>query len=281
MLALSLEPGEVDLWCVDSGRDIDGQLLDAYRGLLSEQELAHERRLAMPEVRLQFLLSRALARTVLSCYTSEDPRCWVFETNAYGKPFVASPPCPSLRFNLSHTRGMVVCGATLAEEIGVDVEELRRVSDHLQLARRYFAAAEARALEALPAADQWRAFFEFWTLKEAFVKARGRGLSIPLDDFAFSLSPDHVPRISFHEAGGEDPGCWQFAQLCIDSRFQMAVAVHRSATRRLAIRVRQTVPLRWIGRERMLPESTTNGWTIRLNRTGACESTHQQAGNRP
>jgi 4'-phosphopantetheinyl transferase len=137
-----------------------------------------------------------------------------------------------------------------------------RPPDHLQLARRYFAPVEVEALEGLSPDEQHAAFFRLWTLKEAFVKARGQGLSIPLDEFAFVLSADRPPQLFLEAPGHDDPSEWQFAQLRLESRFQMAVAIRLPVGRRLAIRVQETVPLRWHGEGRVLPPEATNSWSL-------------------
>lgn len=262
MLARPIDEGEVDLWYVVSDRQIDPELLAAYRTILSDEEKEQAARFLVEEPRRQFLVSRALVRTVLSHYTGDDPRAWVFEHNAYGKPAVAGTARPPLEFNLSHTRGLIACGVTPGRELGVDVEPLDRSPDHLQLARRYFAPVEVGALERLSPEEQPAMFFQLWTLKEAFVKARGQGLSIPLDEFAFVLSPDRPPQLLLNAPGHDDPNQWQFAQLRVESRFQMAVALRLPIGGRLSVRVRETVPLRWHGDGRLLPPEATNRWSL-------------------
>ena len=262
MLARPIDDGEVDLWYVHSDRQIDSELLAVYRATLSDEEREQAARFVVEEPRRQFLVGRALVRTVLSHYTDEDPRAWVFEHNAYGKPAVAGPARPPLEFNLSHTRGLIACGVTPGRALGVDVEALDRSLDHLLLARRYFAPVEVGALEGSAPDQQPAAFFQLWTLKEAFVKARGQGISIPLDEFAFVLSADCPPQLLLRAPGHDDASQWQFAQLRLESRFQMAIALHLPVGRRPAVRVRESVPLRWQGEGRVLPPEATNSWSL-------------------
>jgi 4'-phosphopantetheinyl transferase len=257
-----MDEGEVDLWYVFSDQGIDAELLSAYREMLSDEEQEQAARFAVEEPRRQFLVGRALVRAVLSHYTGDDPRTWVFERNAYGKPSVAGPARPPLEFNLSHTRGLIACGVTPGRELGVDVEALDRGLDHLPLARRYFAPIEVEALEGVSPEKQRAAFFQLWTLKEAFVKARGRGLTIPLDEFAFVVSADRPPQLLLNAPDQADAGQWQFAQLGFGSRFQMAVAVRQPTEQRLSLRVRETVPLHWEGDERVLPPEAANRWSL-------------------
>jgi 4'-phosphopantetheinyl transferase len=150
-------------------------------------------------------------RTVLSRYCDVPPMDWRFVRDAYGRPHVAAPHPPGLpAFNLSHTRGLVVCAVTGAPEVGVDVEHVRERSTSLSIADRYFAPAEAAALRALPPELQRERFFHYWTLKEAYIKARGKGLSIPLGDFAFELVGERGLRMRVAEPLKDDPARWRY-----------------------------------------------------------------------
>ena len=262
MLVQPLDDGQVDLWLVRFERELDPPLLAAYRALLPGEERKEAERFSSEEARTQFLLGRALLRIVLSHYVGEDPRVWVFRRSAHGKPVVAGPAPLPLEFNLSHTRGLAACAVAMARNVGVDVEALRSSPDHLLLARRFFAPAELAALEALPPQRQPDAFFRFWTLKEAFVKAQGKGLSVPLDSFAFSLAADRPPQVSFPSSGRDDPDPWQFAQLTLGGRFQIAVAVRFPSSRGLSLRLLETLPLRWQTGGRVLPQNATNRWLL-------------------
>src|SRR5262249_28670043 len=154
-----------------------------------------------------------------------------FAADTHGKPFVQAPTTPPpLRFNLSHTDGLVACVVARGLDVGVDVEDVGRRCDVLGLARSCFAADEVAHLERLPAAARPDAFFDFWTLKEAYVKARGLGLALPLKEFAFELRDDGQARARFTSAG-EDPAHWQFARLRPTVRHRLAVAVHRASDR--------------------------------------------------
>ena len=262
MLDLPFDDRQIDLWYVFSEKIDDPRVFDEYRRRLPREEVEREQRFVFEDSRLQYLLSRALVRTVLSHYTGNDFRAWEFTKNAYGKPSVAVPAGLPFEFNLSHTSGLVACGVSLRRDLGVDVEDLASASDNLHLARRYFAAAEADVLETLPPERQPAAFLRFWTLKEAFIKARGMGLSIPLDDFAFSLDEDRPPAISFRSHDRENPANWQFAQLRVDSRYQIALAIHLPVSESLRVRVRRTVPLRWQSDAQVLPPSPSNEWSL-------------------
>ncbi len=157
-----------------------------------------------------------------------------------------------LRFNLSNTRGLVACAVALEGEIGVDVEAVDRGGDLLEIAERFMAAPEAAAIRALPPDAQAFRFFTYWTLKEAYIKARGMGLSIPLDKFWFLLdgeAPASSPaRLVLAPDMDDDASGWSFAQLQPTDRHLLAVARREPARVRWAagagfdLQVRRIVP---------------------------------------
>ena len=114
------------------------------------------------------------------------PRTGDSSRNVHGRPEILDRPAgvPDLRFNLSHTDGLIACAVTIGREVGVDVEHVGRRLTH-DIAGRFFAPREVADLKSLPVAEQPRVFFDYWTLKEAYIKARGFGLALPLGDFAF------------------------------------------------------------------------------------------------
>ena len=210
-----LRAGELHLHLVPDDALDDPALLDRWRALLTEEEIAHVERFTFPEGRRQSLAARALVRTALSRYAPVEPAAWRFRTNRWGRPEIDVPPpgIPPLRFNLSHTRGLVVCLVALGGEVGVDVERADRGRDLLPVAERFFSPTEVAALRALPPAAQRGRFLEYWTLKEAYIKARGMGLALPLSKFSLLLAPPEKPRIAFSPGFGDDPARWRFEQL--------------------------------------------------------------------
>jgi 4'-phosphopantetheinyl transferase len=150
---------------------------------------------------------------------------------------------PRLRFNLSHTDGMAVCAVALDVDVGADVEFSERPGQTVELAESFFAPDEVAALEALPAEHRRERFFELWTLKESYIKARGAGLSLPLDQFAFHLEPGRAPRVSFDPRLGDEPEAWQFVRLKLAAHHPVAVAVRRTRGLPLRVRCQRTVPL--------------------------------------
>ena len=200
----------------------------AAHGLLSDPERARCRRLRFEEDRVSFVLAHALLRTALSRYAAASPGEWRFSTSGHGRPEIDAPPtCPRLRFNLSHTRGLVACAVTLERDVGIDVERIGRRAGTGALAERHFSPSENRLLASLPLPGAHALFFSLWTLKEAYVKARGLGLAIPLDVVSFQVVSGVPPVVSFGPGHDEDALAWQFALLEPRPGYRLAVATRR------------------------------------------------------
>jgi 4'-phosphopantetheinyl transferase len=215
---------------------------EGYRALLSAEEHDRMARLVFERDRRRFLLTRALVRTMLSRYAAVAPADWSFIANVHGRPEIVDRPqgVPDLRFNLSHTDGLIACAVTIGREIGVDVEHIGRTLSH-DVAGRFFAPNEVNALRALPADQRHRAFFDYWTLKEAYIKARGYGLALPLADFAFRLAPPAPPQITFEPSLEDDAATWQFHQEWPTPVHRLGLAVRREGAD-LPVRIRFIVP---------------------------------------
>lgn len=206
----SLPPQQVDCWCLP----VQPLALPDYRALLAAlppDEQARHEEFYFPQDQLRYLLTRTLVRRLLERYLGVPASELVFRANAYGRPALAAEHNHlALDFNLSHSADYVVCALTRTGQIGVDVEGFARQRD-LHVADDFFAPSEVEQLLKCPAEARNRRFVEFWTLKEAFIKAVGHGLAIPLDAFCFELSPDgpqlHDP------AGWGGATYWQFLTL--------------------------------------------------------------------
>ena len=202
--------------------------LARWRPLLSADELAREARFYFAADRERFAIGRALTRLQLSRFLGGDPRGWRFRVNGHGRPELDLPPgtAPPLGFNVSHTPGLVACAVTSTPDVGVDVEIVTRRLNH-DIADRFFAPREVADLRALPVEQQPHVFFDYWTLKEAYIKARGLGLALPLAHFAFRLRPPAAPTIGFDAEIDDDPSSWQFAQAWPDPDHRLGLAVRR------------------------------------------------------
>ncbi len=161
-----------------------------------------------------YLAAHALTRALLGACVGAGPEALSFEIDGFGRPhLVASGAGAASRlvFSLSHTRGVVACAAWRDGEVGVDVEGLARARDELALARSFFAASEAQALERLDGAARAERFMATWTLKEAYAKARGLGLNLPFTSFEFPEPEASMPQVRFVEGGVDgDEARWHF-----------------------------------------------------------------------
>lgn len=246
---LELTPDTAHLWYVFPDEVRAPELLAAYHALMAPEEAVKQARFHFPEGRHEYLLTRALVRTVLSRYAPVAPAAWTFVLGSHGRPEIAGPRGgPPLRFNLSNTRGLIVCLVALERDVGVDVEDTARQTETVEIADRFFSPAEVRALRAHPTAQQRDRFYDYWTLKEAYIKARGMGLALPLDQFSFHLderSSMERPKIqiSFDRAIPDDPSDWQFSLFRPTARHRMAAAIRRGAGGPVAIQLHATVPL--------------------------------------
>lgn len=194
---ITLQDNDIHLWLTRPKKIADPNLLASYQLLLSADEKKRQQRYRFAKNRHNSLVTRAFVRCVLSQYADLQPTEWLFESGRHGKPEISNSSLP-IRFNLSHTEGMVVCAVILDKGIGCDIESRSRIVDLKSIARRYFSASEVKTLLALPATQQQARFFEYWTLKEAYVKATGQGLSIPLDAFSFNIGRSEVEKYNDH-----------------------------------------------------------------------------------
>lgn len=188
-------------------------LLNRFGDLLTKEERDRVARPTFPARRREILLTRMLVRTTLSRYEDVDPRDWRFGVGERGRPFIEHS---TLDFNLSHTEGMIVCLVAAIPGAGVDVEFLPRKNDTARVAKHFFAPQEQAGLP-----DR---FFDYWTLKEAYIKARGKGLALPLDGFWFDISGEE-PTISFDHRIPDDPSLWRFETLALSADHLCSVAL--------------------------------------------------------
>jgi 4'-phosphopantetheinyl transferase len=191
--------------------------------------LPKERERALTYYRLEdqiaFATGRVLVRKMLSGLATQPAAGWNFEYNAFGKTsIVTTAGWPDLRFNISHCDGVAAVAVSIGREIGIDVERIDSRHNYLEIALAELAPAEFELLRNLPKEQQRKSFFALWTLKEAYVKATGRGLTLSLAQFAFSLDP---PAISFAADAAEEPDSWFFWQELLSPLHVVAVAAQR------------------------------------------------------
>lgn len=244
-MARTLDPasGLIDLWWYPYGATTDPALLSAHNALMTPEERARHDRFVGEGDRALFLATRALVRTTLSRYAPVAPGDWRFGTHARGKPHIEAPAtAPPLHFNLSNTHGLIVCAvSTTFAAMGVDTEPADRRSATVALADRYFSPTEVAALNALPADRHRRRFLSYWTLKESYIKAKGLGLAIPLDQFSFLLDQDPIG-IAFDPRLGDDAARWRFALIDAQPNHLVAIGADTGGAG-WSLRARRVVPL--------------------------------------
>lgn len=230
---MSVDPSrlahEAHIWLTSPEAITDETLLGRYRRLLSPEEKAQLEEIGSDRVRHQYLVTRALVRCTLSQYLAVEPEDWGFETSAGGRPEIAVPSETGLRFNVSHTRGVVACLVTEGIDAGVDVENMERSRDVQGLAERRFAVEEAAELKACAAEGEKNHFFSLWTLKEAYLKARGQGITLPLRSVVFLLSGHEGLQVRLDPPLEDRAADWQFGLFELSSSVLMAVALARGA----------------------------------------------------
>jgi 4'-phosphopantetheinyl transferase len=194
--------------------------------LLCHEERQQAERFTSDRRRREYVLAHGLVRAALSCFAPEvAPAAWRFARNRYGRPFISTQhSAGALHFSLSHTDGFVACAVSSCDRIGIDVEAIDRPVTHLEIAGRFFSSAELTCLMSMPPAHQKDRFFDIWTLKEAYVKARGMGLQLPLDKFSMHVAPLRKLAITFSGDLGDDPKSWCFSKFSPSPRHRLAVA---------------------------------------------------------
>src|SRR5438132_13709418 len=153
----------------------------------------------------------------------------MFSTNAYGRPEIVNPPAwdACLSFNIYRTHSLIVLGVTRRRALGVDVENVCTREISIDIADRYFAPEEVAALRAAPPRQQQYRFFEYWTFKEAYIKARGMGLSLPLDKFSFRYPDDRAVEIAIDPELTDETARWQFWQFRPRTEYLVAICAER------------------------------------------------------
>ncbi|HFA51609.1 MAG TPA: 4'-phosphopantetheinyl transferase superfamily protein [Bacteroidetes bacterium] len=181
-----LAPSEAHLWRV--GLDIPPSRQSSFWDILSDDEKQRANRFRFEKDKRRYIAGRAVLRNLLAQYLNKKPAEIHFRYGPQGKPF--SENGLSLKFNLSNSAHLALIGFVLNDELGVDLEDAGREVETTLVAKHFFSKKETERLLALPAHQQQTAFYNCWTRKEAFIKAKGDGLSFPLDQFEVSLRPN-------------------------------------------------------------------------------------------
>lgn len=221
--ALNLQSAQVDVWRISL--DLLAATVKRLAFTLSEGETRRAARFHFPADRQRYIVAHGCLRDILSRYLDCKPGELCLSQNQWGKPALPDHP---IQFNLSHSGGFALVAVTHACKVGIDVECIRPEMDFESIARRFFSQSEFLELMAVPPDLRQSAFFDCWTRKEAYIKAHGLGLSLPLDSFDVSLSPG-APALL--RATRPDPGeaaHWSLLALDVDPVYRAAVAVESS-----------------------------------------------------
>ncbi len=219
-----LGPEEVHLVC--HSLDIPADERRQLEGILSREERRSARRYHFEKDRRRAVVSRGLLRRLLGEYTGVPPERVQIGCNPYGKPELSITHRPQrLAFNLTHSGDKILYGFAMRRRIGVDIEQVRTFPGAQSLAEHFFCRRETRAISALPRDHRLKAFFDCWTLKEAYVKAVGKGLSQALDSFCIDFLPagGDAPSLVVNGAAAHDN--WHLRQVETESGYVAAVAV--------------------------------------------------------
>jgi 4'-phosphopantetheinyl transferase len=211
---------EIHLWFANL--EADYFQADLLRQLLSADEIERASRFKFGKDQHKYIICRGILRTLIGRYLEIDPEKVQISYSKYGKPF---QPTGMLKFNLAHCRNLVLYAFCQKQEIGVDLECIREIDDAPGIASRFFSVPENEIFQATSIADQTKMFFSLWTLKEAFVKAIGDGLSYPLDKFKVSVPQENRPAPVTFLKDGTDDFNWMLYSLSPKPACVAAVAV--------------------------------------------------------
>ena len=189
---LAAGPDEVHVWRASLRPPAD--VLARLAAHLSPDERARAARFRFPQHRTAFVAGRGVQREILARYTGLHPAELAYRQGSHGKPELDGA-ASGIRFNVSNSGGLALYAVTLQREVGVDLEQFRPMPDQMDIARRFFSAPENEVLAAVAEEARELAFFRCWTRKEAYIKAIGEGLSMPLDCFDVAFAPGEPARI--------------------------------------------------------------------------------------
>jgi 4'-phosphopantetheinyl transferase len=209
----------MDVWRIDLDRSC---ALNGLLAILDEQEKRRAASFLSDSLARRFIVAHAATRCILSTYNGLPPEDLKFEYNIYGKPALANNGGPP--FNLSHSHDLALCAVARSGELGVDIER-RRDIDYLEMASRFFSSTETKCLLGLNDELSRHVFFVCWTRKEAYIKAKGLGLSLPLEQFSVEMRPGIPARLIECAYAPEDVDRFRLWDVPVPEGY-MAAAAH-------------------------------------------------------
>jgi 4'-phosphopantetheinyl transferase len=209
---MDVPEGEVHVWRM--ALDLPEPELEALQSHLATSELARAARYHFERDRRRYLVRRGRLRIILGHCLDLEPGSLQFSYNAYGKPALAPELSDQkLYFNLSHSGEYALCAVCRGYDVGVDIERMRTDIEFEAIGERFFSTNEVAVLESVPAEARAQAFYNCWTRKEAYIKGRGEGLSIPLGSFDVSLAPGEPAALLASRWDPEDEARWRMQAL--------------------------------------------------------------------
>ena len=231
----------VNVWCLPLIRQLEGgragkpavgapddAALARMAALLSPEERAIAAAFDSPDRRRSYIAAHALLRSILGRMIGVAPNELVFRYGHRGKPELAGPAPHNVQFNMSHSRDVVLVAVAHGRRVGVDIEHIDEPGDVRRIAARFLSPRDRDAIEQLPLERQREGFLRCWTRKEAYMKARGDGISRPLDDFDVALSAESAratPRLSNVVGDPSEADRWELADVSAPRGFMAAIAV--------------------------------------------------------
>jgi 4'-phosphopantetheinyl transferase len=221
---LAIRGDEIHVW--RASLDRTPSEIRSFLHNLSADERARADRFYFERDREHFIVARGMLRAILGHYVNRAPESLSFCYASHGKPALAGESDgDAIRFNLSHSHGVALYAVSRNREVGIDIEHIRSELAVLEVAERFFAQREVAVLRTLPPEVQRQAFFRCWTRKESYIKARGEGLSLPLDQFEFSSDSEGPQPILRIQRDPSEASRWSFQDLTPAAGYAAALAV--------------------------------------------------------
>jgi len=233
--SLSLSADEVHIW----NAKLDDHAVDRLRALLSVDEIDRADRFHFAKHRNHFVVARGLLRKLLGAYLRTNPGQLQFAYAEKGKPSLKASRKKAVNFNLAHSHGRAIYAFSRNREIGVDIEFIREDLASLEIANRFFSKYEISQLMNVPDELKKQAFFNCWTRKEAYIKARGEGLSLPLDEFDVSLLPGEAAALLRNHKEPDEAGRWTMQSVSVPEGYVAALVVEGQDWRLRSFDVKQ------------------------------------------
>jgi len=225
-LSPCIAANETHLWKIDLRCEGTAEM----NASLSRAEHDRAARFHFDRDRQRFLIAHASLRMILGRYLDVAPASLEFAQNEFGKPFLINPEAAGFHFNLSHSEDVALVSVTRDREVGVDVEYMRKQFATIDVAENFFSVAEVYTLTGLDPESRTQGFFNCWTRKEAYIKARGEGLSLSLESFDVSLAPDVPVALLQTRFDPSDVSRWSLHEVFPAPNYAAAIAIQRGPT---------------------------------------------------